>query len=391
MGGNRTWTADELDYLAEKWGVIRPAKIGEKLGRSEGAVVQKASKLGLGPFLEAGGYVSLNQLLIAVTGTNAAYSYKMKSWVENRGLPVHTKRYRKNSWRVVYLDKFWKWAEKNKAFLDFSKMEPLALGAEPDWVAEQRRRDTRSNAVQRKDVWTPAEDDRLKLLLRQQRYSWSEIAHELNRSAGAIQRRIQDLGLKDRPVRADNHNPWSDQDFQTMADMLREGYSYGQIADAVGRSEKAVRGRVYDTYWTENADKVREMLKDGPWGYGKPEPTVWQAKNKYAVKKLLGRFDTLLRIRLNRLGYEPYWQKEMCLHWDDVKGCTAGEADCDSCVSFKRIPPQFCVRCGATFFERESHKVCVRCRKIRRWQAMKKNKSLTHKAEREGEDTHVKL
>lgn len=97
MGGNRTWTADELDYLAEKWGVIRPAKIGEKLGRSEGAVVQKASKLGLGPFLEAGGYVSLNQLLIAVTGTNAAYSYKMKSWVENRGLPVHTKRYRKNS------------------------------------------------------------------------------------------------------------------------------------------------------------------------------------------------------------------------------------------------------------------------------------------------------
>lgn len=55
MGGNRTWTADELEYLAEKWGVIRPAKIGEKLGRSEGAVVQKASKLGLGPFLEAGG------------------------------------------------------------------------------------------------------------------------------------------------------------------------------------------------------------------------------------------------------------------------------------------------------------------------------------------------
>ena len=260
MGKNRTWTADELDYLAEKWGVIRPAKIGEKLGRSEGAVVQKASKLGIGPFLEAGGYVSLNQLLIAVTGTNAAYSYKMKSWVENRGLPVHTKRYRKNSWRIVYLDEFWKWAEKNKAFLDFSKMEPLALGAEPDWVAEQRRRDTRSNALQRKDAWTPAEDDRLKLLLRQQRYSWNEIAHELNRSAGAIQRRINDLGLKDRPVRASSHNPWSEQDFQLMADMIREGYSYGQIADAVGRSEKAVRGRVYDTYWTENADKVRETL-----------------------------------------------------------------------------------------------------------------------------------
>lgn len=387
----RNWSAEEKEYLAEKWGVTRPASIAAYLGRSECAVVQKASKMGLGPFLDAGEYVTLNQLLIAVTGTRAAYSYKMKSWVEKRGLPVHIKRYRKNSWRIVYLQEFWIWAEKNKAFLDFSKMEKYALGAEPDWVDEQRRRDVKSNAIQRKNVWTPAEDDRLKMLLKQHRYSWSELAHEMNRSAGAIQRRIQDLGLKERPVRASNHNPWSKDDFQKMADMLREGFSYGQIADAVGRSEKAVRGRVFETYWTENADKVRAMLQDGPWGYGKPEPTVLQARHKSKVKKLLGQLDTLLRIRRNQLGYEPYWQKDMCLHWDDVKGCTAGEDDCDSCAAYKKIPPQFCVRCGATFFERENHKVCARCRKIRRWQATKKNKALYQESNQKREVTYGKV
>lgn len=372
MSVHRNWTAEEKDFLMDKWGSLRPAKIGEKLGRSESAIIQKAQKLGLGPFLDSGEYVTLNQLLIAVTGTKTTYTYKMKSWVENRGLPVHTKRCKKNSWRIVYLHEFWKWAEKNRAFLDFSKMERHTLGAEPDWVDEQRRRDVHSNALQRKDVWTPAEDDRLKMLLRQHRYSWNELAHALNRSAGAIQRRICDLGLKERPVKADTNNPWSAEEYQMLADMLREGFSYGRIADVIGRSEKAIRGRVYETYWTENADKVRDMLRDGAWGDGKPDPTVNQTKRKAATRKALERLDAVLRIRMNQLGYEPYWQKEMCMCWDAVKGCTAGEDNCDSCISFKRIRAQFCVRCGCTFFERKENRICKGCRSARKKQAQRK-------------------
>lgn len=41
-----------------------------------------------------------------------------------------------NTFKIIYLDEFWKWAEKNRSFLDFSKMEPLALGKEPGWVNE---------------------------------------------------------------------------------------------------------------------------------------------------------------------------------------------------------------------------------------------------------------
>ena len=118
-----------------------------------------------------GDYVTLNQLVTAFNRTGS-YSYKMISWVKNRGLPVHNKRVQKNTFRVVYLKEFWTWAEKNRSFMDFSKLEPLALGEEPAWVAEQRKRDFKACPIQRKDPWTPAEDAKLRMLLEQYKYTY---------------------------------------------------------------------------------------------------------------------------------------------------------------------------------------------------------------------------
>ena len=73
----------------------------------------------------------------------------------------------------------------------------------------------------------------------------------LHRSAGAIQRRCTDLGLKERPVKADNHGPeatWTPEDLELLADGIRHGESYTLIGQAIGKSEKAIRGKVYFTY-----------------------------------------------------------------------------------------------------------------------------------------------
>lgn len=188
-----------------------------------------------------------------------------------------------------------------------------------------------------------------------------------------------DLGLKERPVRADNHGKasvWTDADYQALADGIRHGDSYPMIGKVVGRSEKAVRGKVYFTYLTEDADKVRAMLKDGPWGYGAPEPTVRQGFNlsrtRTEVRKDLSVLDALLRKRMNDLGYDPYWQRFMCQHWDAVQGCTAGCTDCDSCTEFKRIKPQYCRMCGGEFLERREQTFCPKCRAMRKKQAQRK-------------------
>lgn len=356
----KTWTPEELQYLEDHWGTVSIPGIAKKLGRTVNAIKVRVARMGLGGMLNSGDYVTFNQLMRELTDNSQSYSYQMKSWVKNRGMPIHTKRVNACSFRVVYLEEFWEWAEQHRSFIDFSKLEPLALGKEPDWVAEQRRKDYQSFALQRKDPWSPDEDNNLIRLLKQQKYGYAELSEILRRSEGAIVRRCRDLGLKERPVRADSHRKggsWSDEQHQILADGIHHGDSYSMIGRVIGKSEKALRGKIYFTYLTEDADKVRAMLGDGPWGHGAPEPTVRQgfslSKTRTEVRKNLSILDALLRKRMNDLGYDPYWQRFMCANWDPVKGCSADCADCDSCTEFQRIRPQYCRMCGGEFLERK--------------------------------------
>ena len=375
----KKWRTADDEILMDCWGKFSIPTIAKRLGRSTLAIKNRAAELSLGPSLLAGDFITLNQLVKVFQNANSSAGYQVESWQKNRGLPIHTYRVDTESFRVVYLDEFWEWAEKHRSYLDFSKMEPLALGAEPEWVPEQRRKDFQAFALQRKDPWTPDEDSRLAMLLKQQKYGYAELSEILHRSEGAIVRRCRDLGLKERPVRADNHGKdsvWTDEHFRILADGIRHGDGYPMIGKAVGRSEKAVRGKVYFTYLTEDADKVRAMLGNGPWGHGAPEPTVRQGFNlsrtRTEVRKNLSILDALLRKRMNDLGYDPYWQRFMCMNWDDIGGCTAGYPDCDSCTEFRRIPPQYCARCGSTFYEREENRFCKNCRAARKKQAQRK-------------------
>lgn len=375
MGRGKQWTPEEETYLAENWGRVTIDGICRHLNRSKNAIMVRVNRLGLPPYFESGDYVTVNAMCKAFQGRNFN-SYQVKSWIQERGLPVQNKRRGNFTAKVIYLDEFWKWAEKNRSFLDFSKMEPLALGKEPAWVEEQRHKDFKANAIQRKEPWTPLEDDRLRYLLRQHKYGYAEISQMLNRSAGAIQRRCCDLGLKERPVRVEPHaDPWTTANLEILATGIRQGDSYSLIGMAIGKSEKAIRGKVYNTYLTENADKVRLMMGDGAWGHGAPEPTVRQGFNlcscRKEVRANLSILDGILRYRMNELGWDPYFQRHMCMNWDDIRGCTAGCANCDDCTEFRRVPPQYCARCGATFFERAENRFCSACRKARKKKAQR--------------------
>lgn len=374
---NRRWTPEEEEILRTFWGTMTMQGLCKKLDRSRNAIMVRIQKLGLPPYLESGDYITINQLHKAFCGTNFS-TYQLKSWVNDRGMPIHNKRRGKNTYRVIYLDEFWEWAEKHRSFLDFSKLEPLALGKEPAWVVEQRHKDFRANALQRKNPWTSHEDSKLKVLLKQHKYGYAELSKIFNRSAGAIQKRCNDLGLKERPVKADNHgeaSKWTESMYETLANGIRNGDSYALIGELIGKSEKAIRGKIYTVYLTENADKIRQMLGDGPWGNGAPVPIVKQAVHlsnyRTETKAQLSTLAGILKYRMNELGYDPYWQRHVCLNWDHMEGCTAKCTDCDSCTEFRRIPPQYCARCGITFFEREENRFCKGCRIARKKRAQR--------------------
>jgi len=256
----KPWTQEEYDYLMDSWGKSSLGCISKHLNRSDNAIKIKVFKLGLGAFLDAGEYISFNELIQAL-GREKSSTYMATSWIKSRNFPVKYKRVGKCHFKVVYLSDFWKWAEQNRSFIDFSKFEENTLGQEPAWVKEQRRSDQIKNMQVKKTPWTPAEESELKRLLKTYRYNYSDISQKLSRSCGAIQRRICDLKLKERPIKADNHIKWQPQEFELLDRLIRNGTPYPLIAEQIGKSEKAIRGKVYVRYGLENLDKVRAILQ----------------------------------------------------------------------------------------------------------------------------------
>lgn len=383
MGQARNWTKEEKDFLAENWGTMTVPRLCEKLNRSRNGILIMANRLNLGPYFDSGEYVTMHQLLVALGYSSAGDGYKVKSWVKNRKLPVRNKRHTEKVVRVVYLEDFWEWAEKNQSFLDFSNFEKDALGMEPSWADEKRKRDRLHTKENIKTPWTASEDAYLKDLLRAYRFTYPEIAKRLKRTEGAVQRRICDLKLKERPIKADNHNMWTEEQTALISRMIKQGCSYEAIHSKIpDKSVKAIRGYVYRFYLTESLDKVRSIIGDGQFGDNVPERQVrhfrvMTPEERNSMKEQLSMLAYILTQRAVELSsvrdeFEDYWQKDMCMNWSDIRGCVAGESSCDSCDSFLRIREQYCVRCGATIYNRKQENLCSPCKAARKKQAQRK-------------------
>ena len=377
MGRNRNWTKQEEEYLIEKWGTISVKTIAKKLGRSENAILIRKTRLGLGAFLESGEYVTWNQLHLAI-GLGAADGYRMISWVKNRDFPVRTKKVRENYYKVVYLEEWWKWAEKNRDILDFSKFEEGVLGYEPDWVKIKRKHDIEKKQKYIMSPWTKAEDDKLIHLVQKQKYTYDDLSKMLRRTNGAIQRRLCELGVRDRPVKADNHMRWTEEILEQLGELIKAGYGYELIAEKIGRSSKACRGRVYAMYLTENLDKVRQIMGNGNFGDNRPERVLkqWNVMNteeRIAAKESITSLTAILQYRfkqqINETEWGEFFQKDMCENF--CKECLNTEG-CDSCSSYKKIQPQNCKMCGKTFWEKEGNLYCAGCRDMRKKQWLRK-------------------
>ncbi|WP_196590564.1 hypothetical protein [Pectinatus frisingensis] len=259
------WTKEQTEYLVDHWGERSLPAIAKYLKKSINAVTLKRQRLGLGSLLHSGGYVTWNELIKAVTGNETGNSYKDKSWIQSREFPIHYKQVKENRFKVVYLEEFWKWAEKNQSFIDFSKMEKGILGAEPGWVKEKRRSDMAAQRY-KKTPWTPEEDARLVMLLKQYKYGYAELSKMLGRTAGAVQRRVCDLGLKERPVRRSAHEKWEAYQIEQLHSLIEASMPYPLVAERIGKSEKAIRGYVWRIYGTESQDRVRNMMLEAKKG-----------------------------------------------------------------------------------------------------------------------------
>lgn len=239
----KQWTKAEENYLQDKWGTVSIKGLAKALGRSENAVVVRARRLGCGAHLAGDTRVSLHQLMLAIYG-----GVNMGSYTSNRlireGLPVKWHIVKNNRFRVIDIDDFWKWAEKNKSILDFSRFEKYTLGAEPDWVDIKRKADFEKlqKHGEHNAAWTSAEDNRLRYLLDKGTYTYTDLARELRHSEGAVKRRILDLKIDKRPVRVPSRK-WTEEEIETLCKMVDQGYDFTLIAEKLNRTALATRGK----------------------------------------------------------------------------------------------------------------------------------------------------
>lgn len=261
MGKAKNWTSEELTHLDEQWGSKSIAAIARNLGRSINAVKLKASRKGLGSHLHSGDCITFYELLKTL-GQTGGYKDRLNI-CQDRGLKLKKHKVNNCSFRVVDIEDFWEFAEKNRELFDFSRFEKNTLGIEPEWVDIKRREDVKKNALikQPEERWTESEDRELLRLLKMFRYGYAELEEKLRRTSGAIQKRIIDLGLKERPIKADNHKKWTTEQKSRLVEMILNGSSYTVISRCIGKSSKAVRGYVGRIYGSEKLDAVRERIK----------------------------------------------------------------------------------------------------------------------------------
>lgn len=198
MAANTTWSEEDTLYLEDNYGTLSIKTLSKNLGRTENSIIVRKNRLGLGSFLDNGDYISYSQLLMALFGLDAQSAYRInKSWLD---FPVRYKRVHNDRFRIVHLEDFWEWAEQNKRKIDFSKVEENILGEEPEWAKKKRKIDFECRM--KVSPWTKAEDLKLERMLLQKKYGYIDLSAAFNRTEDAIRRRIWDLALDVKPVRA---------------------------------------------------------------------------------------------------------------------------------------------------------------------------------------------
>lgn len=232
------WQKNEVEYLKEHWGAMPIPEIAKNINKSVNAVKLKAGKIGLKRFIHSGEYITYNQLMLLINSVQGGW-YDTK--ILKAGFPLRYKAAVNQQVKVVYMNEFWAWFENNKQLIDLSRTHNGTFGYEPEWVDEKRKADKRA-AQYKTTPWTPAEEKLLTELLQELKWGYREISIKLKRSEGAIKRRMLDLNIKLRPLRADNHVPWTEDEINKVKDLYLKGYKSCIIAEYINRSALAING-----------------------------------------------------------------------------------------------------------------------------------------------------
>lgn len=137
--GKKTWTDKQIEKLRDLWGTKDYKSISRIVGHTETAIRVQAKRLGLGAVKNASDYICAREISrIMGIDVHAVTDY----WIKKLGLPC--KRIEGKN-RTLYVmvrhDKLIEFLENHQEIFDSRRIEPYALGCEPEWLHQKRLND----------------------------------------------------------------------------------------------------------------------------------------------------------------------------------------------------------------------------------------------------------
>lgn len=183
----REWKTEEVNYLQDTVGMYKLTTIAQKLNRSFDSVTMKMNRLGLSNTKMQTGLITLGELAKHLKVDRNIVAW----WAQKHNLPSIQKVTRRSKkYYLIDPADFWKWAKKNKDKVQFSDIDPFTILPEPDWVAEERKKDNQTSKKRSYRTWTTIEDQKL-LELRESGYTFKKIGERLNRSINSVEHRYK--------------------------------------------------------------------------------------------------------------------------------------------------------------------------------------------------------
>lgn len=241
----KKWTKEDEEILCELWGKNSYKVIGQKLGRSVASVKRKGYILNLGNPIENGEFLSFGRIAKAFSRSDTTgYEWLLERW-SKAGLKIQMKTYNKTKVRVVRVEEFWKFAKKNPRMINFALLEEGELGVEPDWVNDIRKYQIKNpTRLKPNRCWSNEELRKLLFMVKAQRYTYADISADIGRSEAAIKRKLYDLGCKSRPVHRDTRIKWTQEEKEKLIKLYRAGVDYTSIALELKRSQFSIYEQV---------------------------------------------------------------------------------------------------------------------------------------------------
>ena len=230
----RAWTNEEENYLKEQWGTKSVESIAKNLKRTIFSLKVKAVKMHLGPMIRNNTEMLSVSDIVEILGVSR--DRITTTWVKH-GLKLKKKRLTKHvSYYFITWEDLLEFLKENQSEWDSRLVDDYMLGEEEAWLIEKRKRDSLENPLWYRR-WTEEEIIRAEFLFKIGK-SYNEIADDLKRSEQMVAELLRNRGYSYRLAQF-----WKGSELKYLIDNY-QNMTYEQIADKLGRTEKAVSAKL---------------------------------------------------------------------------------------------------------------------------------------------------